>query len=257
MYRQTFGVFMGTSPAPELANDFAFWHEYEFLTHMVNEHKQYGPGRYPFDFISQYAGTTKWYIDDIFTVSLGYTIGPSLQDIILQSCVFYGMYPTTVREFDGSVQSSPMSIVREQVGPSIHFLDMEIIQPLPEVCSLKMYDKRDNMPTLASYRRFPHIETTISVWCKYAVLHSQLCWFSYRCTQREHFVEAASRLIRDMYTQGYDLKLLRRKLYNFQSTFWRITKVLCAPTSKRTRRMFWHKLTSEIYCNATRPLALG
>ena len=210
---------MGTSPAPELANDFAFWHEYEFLTHMVNEHKQYGPGRYPFDFISQYAGITKWYIDDIFTVSLGYTIGPSLQDIILQKCVFYGMYPTTVREFDGSVQSSPMSIVREQVGPSIHFLDMEIIQPLPEVCSLKMCDKRDNMPTLASYRRFPHIETTISVWCKYAVLHSQLCWFSYRCTQREHFVEAASRLIRDMYTQGYDLKLLRRKLYNFQSTF--------------------------------------
>ena len=51
MYRQTSGVFMGTSPAPELANDFAFWHEFEFLTHMVNEHKQYGPGRYPFDFI--------------------------------------------------------------------------------------------------------------------------------------------------------------------------------------------------------------
>ena len=27
MYRQTSGVFMGTSPAAELANDFAFWHE--------------------------------------------------------------------------------------------------------------------------------------------------------------------------------------------------------------------------------------
>ena len=66
-----------------------------------------------------------------------------------------------------------------------------------------MYDKRYNMPTLASYRRFPHIETTISVRCKYAVLHSQLCRFSYRCTQREHFIEAASRLIRDMYAQGY------------------------------------------------------
>ena len=39
MYRQTSGVFMGTSPAPELANDFAFWHEYEFLTHVVNEHE--------------------------------------------------------------------------------------------------------------------------------------------------------------------------------------------------------------------------
>ena len=159
---------MGTSPAPELANDFAFWHEFEFLTHMVNEHKQYGPGRSQFHFISQYAGCTKRYIDDIFTVSLGHTIGPSLQDIILQNGVFYGMYPTTVREFDGSVRSSPISIVREQVGPSIHVLDMEIIQPLPGVCSVKMYDKRDYMPTLVSYRRFPHIETTISVRCKYA-----------------------------------------------------------------------------------------
>ena len=44
---------MGTSPAPKLTNDFAFWHEYEFLTDMANEYKQYAPGRYPFEFISQ------------------------------------------------------------------------------------------------------------------------------------------------------------------------------------------------------------
>ena len=248
---------MGISPAPELANDFAFWHEYGFLTHMVNEYKQYGPGRYPFEFISQYAGSTKRYIYDIITVSLGHTIGPTLQDIILQDGVFFGMYPTTVREFDGSVRPSPISIVREQIGPSGHFLDMEIKQPLPGVCEVKIHDKRDNMPTLASYRKFPHIETTISVRCNYTVLHSQLCRFSYRCTQRQHFIEAASRLIRDMYTNGYDLKLLRRKLFNFQSTFWKTSKILGAPTSKRNRRMFWHKLTSEIYYNATRPIALG
>ena len=157
MYRQTSRVFMGTSPAPELANGFAFWHEFEFLTHMVNEHKQYGPGRYPFDFISQYTGSTKRYIDNIFIVSLGHTIGPSLLDIISQNCVFYSMYPTKVREVDGRVRPSPISVVREQVGPSIHFWDMEIIQPLPGECSVKMYDKRDNMPTLASYRKLPHI----------------------------------------------------------------------------------------------------
>ena len=101
---------------------------------MVNEYKQYGPGRYPFEFISQYACSTKRYIDDIITVSLGHTIGPTLQDIILQNGVFFGMYPTTVREFDGSVRPSPISIVREQIGP---ILDMEIIQPLPGVCEVK------------------------------------------------------------------------------------------------------------------------
>ena len=78
------------------------------------------------------------------------------------------MCPTTVREFDGTVRPSPISIVREHVGPSIHFLDMEIVQPLfPGVCGVKMYGKRDKMPSLASYRRFPHIETTISIRCKY------------------------------------------------------------------------------------------
>ena len=74
MYRQTSGVFMGTPPAPELANNFAFCHEYEFLSHMVNEYKQIGPSRYPFQFISQFATRTKRYIDDIFTVSLGHTV---------------------------------------------------------------------------------------------------------------------------------------------------------------------------------------
>ena len=72
MYRQPSGVFMGTFPAPELANNFAFWHEYEFLLHVVNEYKQIGPIRYLFQFINQFATRTKRCIDDIFTVSLGH-----------------------------------------------------------------------------------------------------------------------------------------------------------------------------------------
>ena len=79
---------MGTSPAPELANDFTFWHEYGFLSHMVQEHKQYGPSRYPLEFITQYAGSTKRYIDGIFTASLGHTVGPYLQYIVSQDGIF-------------------------------------------------------------------------------------------------------------------------------------------------------------------------
>ena len=75
MYGQTSAVFMGTSPRPELANDFAFWHEYEYLSHIVQEYNQYGPNRCPFEFITQYAINTKRYIDGIFTVSLGQTVG--------------------------------------------------------------------------------------------------------------------------------------------------------------------------------------
>ena len=122
MYRQTFGVFVGTSPAPELANVFAFWHEYESFSHLVQEHKQYGPCRYPIEFIAQYAGSTKRYV---FTVSLGHTIGPPLQDIISQNGIFYSMYPITVREFEGSVRPFPISIVREQLGPSILIVTLD------------------------------------------------------------------------------------------------------------------------------------
>ena len=82
---------MGTSPAPELANNFAFWHEYEFLSHMVNEYKQIGPCRYPFQFINQFATRTKRYIDDIFTVSLERMSGISLMDVISQEGTFYAM----------------------------------------------------------------------------------------------------------------------------------------------------------------------
>ena len=76
---------------------------------------------------------------------------------------------------------------------------MEIVQPFPRVCGVKIYDKRDKMPTLASYRRFPHIETTISKIksYKYAVFHSQLICRSHIVAHREFFIEAASRLIRD------------------------------------------------------------
>ena len=153
---------------------------------MVNEHKQSGPSRYPFPFINQFATKTKLYIDDIFTVSLGHMSGLLLMNVISQEGTFYGMYPTTtVLDFDGNVRPSPISIVEDQQGPNVHFLDiMQIVQLSPGICDVKMYDKRDSMPALASYRKFPHIETTVSTSCKYAVFHSQLYRFAYRCTRR-------------------------------------------------------------------------
>ena len=84
------------------------------------------------------------------------------------------------------------------------------------------------LSNLASYRTFPHIETTVSTSCKQAVFYSQLCRFAYRCTRRDYFVDAASRLMRDVWLHGYDLKFKRCKLYNFQATFWRTSTILVA-----------------------------
>ena len=124
-------------------------------------------------------------------------------------------HPTTVLDFDCNVRPSPSSIVQDQQGPNVHFLDiMQIMQLSPGICDV-MYDKRDSMSALASYRKFPHIETTVSTSYKYAVFHttsSQLCRFACRCTRRDCFIDAAYRLMRDMWRHGYDPKFLRCKL---------------------------------------------
>ena len=127
-------------------------------------------------------------------------------------------YHTTVLDFDGNARPSPISIVQDQQGPNVHFLDIcaQIMQLYYLQGSVSMI--------LASYRKFPHIETTVSTSCKCAVLYnSQLYRFAYyRCTRRDYFVDAACRIMRDTWLHGYDLKFLR-PLYHFQTTFWRIS----------------------------------
>ena len=40
MYKQASGIFMGTAPAPDLANDIAFMHEFMFLRVMIDKYVQ-------------------------------------------------------------------------------------------------------------------------------------------------------------------------------------------------------------------------
>ena len=66
---------MGTAPAPDLANDFAFMHELNFLKIMINRYlldtKNNIEPLYPLEFIEQYGSNTKRFIDDILTVAPG------------------------------------------------------------------------------------------------------------------------------------------------------------------------------------------
>ena len=106
---------------------------------MANEYNQSGPSRYPFEFVNQFAtiNRTKRYIDDIFTVSLRHTLGLSLKGVISQEDILYGMCLTTVRDVDGNVRPSLISIFRYQQGPSIHFLDIEVYNCPRESVTLK------------------------------------------------------------------------------------------------------------------------
>ena len=80
------------------------------------------------------------------------------------------MYPTIVLDFENQQVPTTVSILREQKGSSVNFLDMTILQQVPGISQVRMHDKRDDMPTLRHYRKFPHIETVLSVRYKYATL---------------------------------------------------------------------------------------
>ena len=57
------------------------------------------------------------------------------------------MYPLFVEDADGEEIENPMSIVKEQSGKTVNFLDMQIVQSKPGVSQIRMYDKRDHMST--------------------------------------------------------------------------------------------------------------
>ena len=153
---------METSPAPDLANDFAFMHEFKFLKVMIDEFERAkndgDEPLYPFTFTEQYANSTKRFIDYIVTVSLGsQSNGPKFEEIVTQDGNIYGgMYPVYVEDVDGEEIENLVSIVKEQAGSTVHFLDMEISQSTPGDSPIKMYDKRDHMGTLENYRKYPH-----------------------------------------------------------------------------------------------------
>ena len=148
---------MGTAPAPDLANDFAFTHEFMFLRAMMDKYMQaMNDGNeplYPCTFIEQYGVSTKWCIDDILSVALGsQPDSPTFEQIIKQEGNIYGgMYPTTVEDVDGLVMETPiyLSPNNNQGKQYTFFIHMEIFQSPPGVSQIRMYGKRDHMPTLA------------------------------------------------------------------------------------------------------------
>ena len=109
--------------------------------------------------MEQFASSTKRFIDDIVTVSLGLqSNGSKFEEIIKQDGSIYGgMYPVYVEDVDGGEIENPVSIVKEQAGSSLHFLEMEILQSTPGASQINVYDKQDDMGTLEDYRKCPHI----------------------------------------------------------------------------------------------------
>lgn len=113
-----------------------------------------------------------------------------------------------------------VELTYEQEGSSVHFSDMEVVQDGSGTTHMKMYCKRDDMPTLSNYRRFPQCETKLSSKSKHSVLPSQRCRFAVRCTRVECFEVAAAKLMADMLDHQYEPLKLYQKLQNFIKTLF-------------------------------------
>lgn len=195
---------------------------------------------------------TKRYIDDILTVTSGvqYNEGPKFDDIITQGGVYGGMYPSHVLDGNGNQIASPISIIREQTGHAVHFLDMQFEQNVPGVTEVQMYDKRDHMESLKNYRRFPHWETKLARRALFATLHCQLCRFAIRCDPVQYFEIAAAKLMRDMMDNHYDVEFLFGKLRNFQHKFFHLsvtTRHIRHVNNPEVRNAFWEKVKRNVW----------
>ena len=161
------------------------------------------------------------------------------------------MCPSFIEDADGQEIENPISIVKEQSGETVHFIDMEIVQSKPGVSQIRMYDKRDHMATSAEYRRYPHVETRLLQSCVYATLHCQLCRFATRCTDILYFQIAAAKLIKDMIQNRYVKEKLRNTL-NITSKMLSSKNHQSQKTSKdinkpRVRDLYWYKVEKELW----------
>ena len=161
------------------------------------------------------------------------------------------MYDPFIVDTDGVCRPTTISLTRDQHGSTVCFLDMQFTQDSSGT-QVAIYNKRDHLPSLQRYRRFPHIESRVSHRCKSAVLHSQMCRFSVRCTRLVFFECATAKLLHDMLGHCYPSNVLRRKLFNFCSTFFQASPIHFPGSRSLTVRLrIWYRVQYNVWRRIT------
>ena len=151
-------------------------------------------------------------IDDI--AAYGWRNIPQLTRILTEY-----VYPTEVRDADGSKVRNPMQLNLEREGKHIHYLDLDITVLNNGIFHTTLYNKRDHLEALHDYREFAHISSLISNTAKYGVYTSALHRFARLSSTPSGFTVNAIRLLRKMVTHGYRYERLRSQLYSFKASY--------------------------------------
>ncbi len=170
---------MGTNCAPYLANLMLFMFEFTYIKSIS---AKISAGECSVDLLNQLSHN-KRYIDDLWN-----PVTPNFDSIAKE------IYP----------QSLPLN--KEMEGARVNYLDMTTWYDNTEHrWHSKLFDKRVELIHKGmKLNKFPHIESRLTLQCKYGVIGSQLHRFTVANTKPMDFLRSATALYSELYNKSYD-----------------------------------------------------
>ena len=178
VYRQSTGIPMGIDPAPQMANLYLYWYEYNFMENLTK--MNYGEAK-KFNY-------TRRFIDDLNTLN---------NDGKLEK------YNT-----DGKIYPKEMCLNRENTNDNKGtFLDLDE-EINDNKIKITLYDKREDFKF--EIVNYPHLDSNIPQRIAYGVFTSQLIRFARICTLKEDLIARAKILIDKLLKKKYTIEGLRK-----------------------------------------------
>jgi hypothetical protein len=219
IYQQVIGIAMGTNCAPNLANTYLFYYEYQYLCRRITTYKSLRSAVNWYH-IHTIARLTR-YIDDILSFNAPGGLAAIMYDKrLIQGDGHDGIYPWQLTGPHNSVIIQPLKLSIVHSGDKADYMDMTLSQTwLTQehrgrwVIDSTLYSKYDDMPVLQALRRpFPHLQTALANACKYNVVFSQLCRFVDICSKYYDILDHLRTLVQQVINHGYDRNQIRKLL---------------------------------------------
>lgn len=254
-YRQTVGMAMGVHNAPQLANLYCGYYELQYMlrrtTHYLNTLKQFTLNpTVPRDPYLRAEMTALFnscrLMDDIAMAGMpaNTDCASILRDERLTDGTD-GIYPVLIADADGNLRNNPMLVNLEKQGLICSYLDMKIEFKDAGKILFEVYNKRDDMPVFANYRRFPHADSILAKATKYNTFRSQIDRFASRCNTMDRFIYHTKKLLHEMIEHGYSRSELLNILYLFSEKFVDRQRNVFDQTV-RVNKKTWRKVMEEL-----------
>ena len=223
VYRQVLGVPMGFSCSPMLAVIMLAYHEITFVRRLVAQAQQRS---------TSVNGAPTMVETPSGRVSLSPQVRTQMQELAVRvaSCcraiddvLMIDLTSAERRWVLDRIYPASLQLTEEYASPGpIRYLDMEIKHDRGGFYT-DLYDKRDVMAAAGKMdrvRKFPHVDSALSLQCKYGCITSFLHRIHRGVMRRRLFVRHAVERVAFMVEHGYDRRRLLRLVRRFMQRFY-------------------------------------